>query len=169
MYNIKFESENIIFVDINQELINDYLNMVNDPEVSKFISLKSRYFSYEDELTWLNNKKEKKSVIFSMLEKDTNEFIGNIELMSIENDIGEIAICITPSKQNKHYGYESINRFMQYCKDELKLNVFELSVYSHNKKAINLYKKLGFKEFRIDKNIGKYNDEYIDDIYMKLK
>lgn len=167
-YDIKFESENIIFVDLNTNLVNDYLNMVNDSDVSKYISLKKRCFQLEDELEWISEKKKNKTVIFSLLEKNTYEFIGNIELMSIENNIGELGICITPRKQNKHYGYEAIKRFIKYCIDELHLNGISLSVYSHNQKAINLYKKLGFKEYKVDKNVGKYNNNYIDDIYMKL-
>ena len=35
-------------------------------------------------------------------------------------------------------------------------------------KAINLYKKLGFVEYKRDANIGIYNNKNIDDIYMKL-
>ena len=76
-----------------------------------------------------------------MIEKDTYEFIGNIELLEVNDKIGELALCITPSMQNKHYGYESILRFIKYCLEELELENIELSVYSHNDKAINLYKK----------------------------
>ena len=43
---IIFESDNIYFVKINKDLIDDYLKMVNNPEVSKFISLKNRSFTY---------------------------------------------------------------------------------------------------------------------------
>lgn len=32
-YEIIFESENILYIKINESLINDYLIMVNDPEV----------------------------------------------------------------------------------------------------------------------------------------
>jgi len=167
-YDVKFESENILFVELDINLVNDYLDMVNSSEVSKYISLKKRFFTLEDEIKWINEKKNDKKVIFSMLEKNTYEFIGNIELMSIENNVGELGICITPKKQNKHYGYEAIKRFIKYCIDELHLNSICLSVYSHNQKAINLYKKLGFKQYKVDKNIGKCNDSYVDDIYMEL-
>ena len=112
----------------------------------------------------MNNKK----IAFSMVEKGSNKFIGNIELLEINNKFGELAICITPSMQNKHYGSESIIRFIKYCFEELELENIELSVYSHNEKAINLYKKLGFVEYKRDTNIGIYNNKNIDDIYMKL-
>ena len=69
--------------------------------------------------------------------------------------------------QNKHYGRESIIRFIEYCLEKLKLDNLELSVYSSNEKAINLYKKLGFVEYKRDKNVGNCNGIFIDDIYMK--
>ena len=115
----------------------------------------------------MNNKITNNSVIFSMIEKNTNKFIGNIELLEINNNIGDLAICITPTMQNKHYGGEAITRFISYCLEELKLDNIELSVYSHNEKAINLYKKLGFVEYKRDTNIGTVNEQYVDDIYMK--
>ena len=46
---------------------------------------------------------ENKDIIYSMIEKNTGKFIGNIEIMDINNGIGEIGISIVPSMQNKHY------------------------------------------------------------------
>ena len=164
---IVFESDNIYFINVNKDLINDYLEMVNNPEVSKFISLKNRLFTYDEELNWIEGKLLNKKIVFSMIEKKSKSFIGNIELLEVNNNIGELAICITPNMQNKHYGKESIINFINYCFEELKLGEIELSVYSHNEKAINLYKKIGFMEYKRDINVGIYNDQIIDDIYMK--
>ena len=119
-------------------------------------------------MKWIENKLNNDNIVFSMIEKGTNKFIGNIELLEISNKIGELAICITPSMQNKHYGSESILRFIKYCFEELELENIELSVYSHNDKAISLYKKLGFVEYRRDENVGIFNNKNIDDIYMRL-
>ena len=166
-YTTVFESKNICFININKNLVNDYLEMVNNPEVSKYISLKNRIFTYDDELKWIENKLLNKKKVFSMIEKNSNKFIGNIELLEVNNNIGELAICITQTMQNKHYGSESIIRFIKYCLEELRLDNIELSVYSHNEKAINLYKKLGFVEYKRDVNVGIYNGQIIDDIYMK--
>lgn len=41
-YEIIFESENILYVKIN-----DYLIMVNDPEVQKGISRKAKIYTYD--------------------------------------------------------------------------------------------------------------------------
>ena len=164
--DVVFESDNIYYINVNKKYIYDYLEMVNNPEVSKYISLKKRLFTYDDELEWIENKLLNKITVFSMIEKISGKFIGNIELLEINNNIGELAICITPAMQNKHYGMESITRFIKYCLEELKLYNVELSVYSHNEKAINLYKKLGFIEYKRESNIGIYDNKNVDDIYM---
>ena len=117
-FNVVFASNNINFINISNDLIDDYLNMVNNSDVSKYITLKRRIFTNDDEVNWIKDKINNNSIIFSMLEKSTNEFIGNIELMKIENGIGEIAICITNDKQGKHYGSEAIKRFIRYCFEE---------------------------------------------------
>ena len=166
---VLFESDNIYYINVNKGLVNDYLEMVNNPDVSKFISLKNRIFTYDNEVEWIDNKLSNDKIVFSMIEKVSNKFIGNIELMEINNNIGELAICITPNMQNKHYGQEAINRFIKYCFEKLRLDNIELSVYSHNEKAIYLYKKLGFVEYKRDINVGTYNGQFIDDIYMKYE
>lgn len=82
---IIFESENIYYIQVNELLINDYLKMVNDPEVQKGISHKLKQFTYEQELEWVKMKLREKANIFTMIEKTTGKFIGNIEIMHIIN------------------------------------------------------------------------------------
>ena len=79
-----------------------------------------------------------------MIEKNTGDFIGNIEIMKINNNIGELGIAITPKKQNKHYGTESIKTLLKYAFEELGLDGMDLNVYTTNSKAIHCYEKIGF-------------------------
>ena len=111
-YEIVFESERINFVKLSPKLVHDYLDMVNDIEVQKFISHKRKTYSLDGELGWIKSKLEENAIIFSMIEKKTNEFIGNIEIMKINNNIGEIGIAITSKKQDKHFGQEAIKRLI---------------------------------------------------------
>ena len=55
----------------------------------------------------VKEKLNEDATIFSMIEKETNEYIGNVEIMKIIENVGEIGITITPLKQNKHYGQEA--------------------------------------------------------------
>lgn len=159
-YEIVFESENIYYVKLDEKLVNDYLIMVNDPNVASKISHKIRTYTYEQEVNWLKSKLEENALCFSMLEKSTGEYIGNIEIMEIENNIGELGISITASKQDKHYGTESIKALLKYAYEELNLDGMELNVYATNPRAIHCYEKAGF----IRDGMGKTEE----DIHMKI-
>lgn len=160
-YEIIFESERIYFVKLTTELVEEYLKMVNDIEVQKYISHNRKTFELNSEIEWVKNKLKDEAIIFSMIEKETNDFIGNIEIMHIKNKIGEIGIAITPLKQNKHFGQEAITKLIDYAINVLKLEGLDLNVYNFNPRGIKCYEKVGFV---ID---GKGKTD--DDIHMSLK
>lgn len=159
-YEIMFESERMYFVKLSTDLVNDYLEMVNDINVQKFISHKRKKYTLDGEIEWINDNLNNDAIIFSMIEKDTNEFIGNIEILDIKDNVGEIGIVITPKKQNNHYGQEAINRLIKYSFEELNLDSLELNVYSFNSRGIKCYENVGF----VQEGIGKTEE----DIHMVL-
>jgi len=161
-YEIIFESENILYIKINESLINDYLIMVNNPEVQKGISRKEKIYTYEQELEWVKEKLNEDATIFSMIEKETNEYIGNVEIMKIIENVGEIGIVITPLKQNKHYGQEAMKSIINYALNIMNLENVDLNVYKTNPRAIHCYEKIGF----IRDGVGK-TEEDIHMIYKK--
>lgn len=160
-YKIIFESDRINFVKLSQKLVHDYLEMINNVEVQKFISHKRKTYKLDEELEWIKSKLKEEAIIFSMIEKETNEFIGNIEIMEINNNIGEIGIAITQKKQNNHFGQEAIKRLIKYAFNDLNLDGLELNVYNFNARGINCYEKVGFV---IDGH-GKTDE----DIHMSIK
>ena len=161
-YEIIFESENILYIKINENLINDYLIMVNNPEVQKGISRKAKIYTYAQELEWVKEKLNEDKAIFSMIEKETNEYIGNVEIMKIIENVGEIGITITPLKQNKHYGQEAMKSIINYALNIMNLENVDLNVYKTNPRAIHCYEKVGF----IRDGVGK-TEEDIHMIYKK--
>lgn len=143
-----FSSSHISFVKLQHSLVDEYVRMVNDPDVNKFISKHSITYSMEAEKEWIQKKLDSKATIYSMLEKNSHRFIGNIELMRVENQEGELGICITPLMQNKHYGREALTAFVNYCFETFHLNRIYLKAYSHNKRAIHVYQLVGFQMYQ---------------------
>ena len=135
--NQVFESSRISFVEVSELLVNDYLTMLNDYEnVSRFIGGAHKTFTAEQELKWVRKKLEAKAPVFSMLEKKSGEFIGNIELMDVDDHAGELGIAITAAKQNSGYGTR-----------QLGLRRIFLKTDPGNSRAIHVYQKCGFKEY----------------------
>ena len=143
-----FESNRIIFVSVTEELLNDYLEMVNDIEnVAKFIGQHIKPYTVEEERGFIQSKIDEKATMYSMIEKYSGDFIGNIEFMEIKDGTAELGIAITASKQNLGYGVESIHRMLEYGFHTLGLDRVFLKVYPNNKRAIHVYEKCGFWEY----------------------
>ena len=152
-----FESKNISYVEVCFELIDDYLFMINDLEnVGRFIG-RHDLTTKEQETEWIQKKLEEKAIIFSMVEKRSDDFIGSIELMDLENCCAELGIAITRPKQNMGYGTESIEAIIDYGIKHYNLKKIVLKANKDNARAIHVYKKCGFIEYKCDE----------DTVYMK--
>ena len=154
-----FTSENIRFVRVSEELVPDYLAMVNDWErVGKLIGSRRDPISEEKERRWVQKKLAEGAALFSMLEKDTGAFIGNIELMDIADGAGELGIAVTAAMQDKGYGTEAVSAMVRYGMDTLGLGRVFLKVFPDNARAIRVYEKCGFREY----------DRTESDVFMKV-
>ena len=156
-----FESENIFFVRVSESLVPDYLAMVNDVEhVARLIGLsrRSEPITAEQERRWVQKKLAEDAAVFSMLEKATGAFIGNIELMDIADRAGELGIAVTAAMQDKGYGTEAVRAMVEYGMDTLGLHRVFLKVFPDNARAIRVYEKCGFREY----------DQTADDVFMEI-
>ena len=155
-----FESDRIIFVGVTEELLDDYLKMVNDIEnVARFIGRRREPYTVEEERAFIRSKIEENATIYSMIEKGSGEFIGNIEFMDMKGGVAELGIAITAGKQNLGYGVESISRMLGYGFNTLGLDRVFLKVYPDNVRAIHVYEKCGFAEY----------DRTDEDIFMEIR
>ena len=149
--NVIFESEKIVYVRPSFDLVPDYLEMVNDIDnVARFIGERSEPLTEQQEIDYIKDKMDNNATMFSMLEKGTNKFIGNIEFFNRVFEEAEWGIVITTSMQNKGYGTEALKRSVEYGFNELGLNRIYLGVYINNPRAIHVYENCGFKEYGRD-------------------
>ena len=150
-----FESPHISFIRVSESLLPDYLAMVNDIDrVARFIGRRLDPIPAEKERQWVRQKLAEKAVLFSMLEKGTGAFIGNIELMDVADGAGELGIAITASMQERGFGTEAIPALVCYGMDTLGLRRIFLKVYPDNARAIHVYEKCGFREYdRTEKDV----------------
>ena len=155
-----FESERIIFVRPSFDLISEYLEMINDIDnVARFIGERRKPYTEEEERDYIKDKMDKDATMFSMIEKNTNKFIGNVEFFNRRDDESEWGIVITTSMQNNGYGKEALRRTVEYGFKELGLNRIYLGVYADNPRAIHVYEQCGFKEY----------DRNDVDVFMELR
>ena len=143
-----FESERISFVPVSLSLIPDYLIMINDIEnVERFLGGTHAPYTEAQEIAWVNKRLSDDSPVFSMLEKASGRFIGNIEYMTIEDGKGELGIAITASMQEKGFGTEAIQAFLSYGVERYGLTKVCLRARPWNPRALHVYEKCGFFEY----------------------
>ena len=143
-----FESERIRYVGLSELLIADYLAMVNDVEhVDRFIGDGHEPFTVAQETGWVRQKQKENAVVFSMIEKKSGRFIGNIELMDAAGGEGELGIAITAGMQDAGYGTEAVLAMTEYGMSRLALKRIWLRTKPDNARAIHVYEKCGFREF----------------------
>ena len=146
--NVIFESEHILYVQPSFDLIPDYLEMVYDIElVARFIGERREPYTEEEERSYMQNKLDQHAAMFSMLEKESRRFIGNIEFMNRQGDEAEWGIVMTHKMQDRGYGTEALKRSVEYGFAELGLRRIHLAVYADNARAIHVYEKCGFREY----------------------
>ena len=146
--NKVFESERIDFIEPTLELVPEYLKMVNDIErVAKYISDRREPYTEQEEIDYMKEKIDGHAMMFSMIEKETGEFIGNTEFFNRKDDEAEWGIVMTASMQNKGYGTEALKRMIEYGFNEGGFRRIYLGVYIDNPRAIHVYEQCGFKEY----------------------
>ncbi len=146
-----FTSERIRFVEVSEGLVNDYLAMVNDYEhVNRFLGGRDKAYTAEQEIQWVQKKLAEKAPVYSMLEKESGRFIGNIEFMDRTDSQGELGIAITADMQNQGYGTEAVLAMINYGMEQLGLKRIFLRTHPDNARARYVYEKCGFREYDRD-------------------
>ncbi len=164
-----FETDNIMFTKVSIKLLDEYLELVNDKTIQRSTLTKEKEYSKEKELNWIQNVLDNNELVFSMLDKNTNEFVGNNSLDVINDESAEIALSIKSIMQNKGYGKEAIKGLIDYAKEVLHYKSLIAVIFSNNERSLHCFQKLGFREYKREEAVKKENGQFIDDIYLKLK
>ena len=125
----------------------------------------------ESEKDWIDNILKSGDYIFSIIRKSDDKLIGNCGFNKIDkiDRTATVGIFIgDESNHNKGLGTDSLKTLIKYGFDILNLNNIELQVFDFNERAINCYKKVGFKEYGRRHQSYYLNNEYHDEIYMEI-
>lgn len=164
-----FKTDNILFTKASTELLDEYLELVNDKTIQRSTLTKEKEYSKEKELNWIQNVLDNNELVFSMLDKNTNEFIGNISLDAINDESAEIALSIKSIMQNKGYGKEAIKGLIDYAKEVLHYKSLIAVIFSNNDRSLHCFQKLGFREYKREEAVKMDKGQFIDDVYLKLE
>lgn len=146
---------------------------LKDPSVNMFLSHSFDDYTEEQEVKWFEFiQNSNNDVVFAIEDIDTNHYIGNCALHKIDwkNENCEMGIVIGEKDYWNHgYGSDAVKSIINFAFSNLNLKSIKLEVYRYNRRAINVYKKIGFKLVKIKKKGHFYNGKYWDTYIMELK
>jgi RimJ/RimL family protein N-acetyltransferase len=125
----------------------------------------SNKFTLDETLRWFNyDKPNYYSIILN------NRMIGYFRTSNYSeiNKSIYVGADIHPDFWGKGYGFDSYSKFIPYLFNDYGINKISLEVLSTNLRAINLYKKIGFKIEGIKREEILKNNKFIDSIIMSI-
>lgn len=153
---------------VEREDVKKYYEWVNDPEVTRHLSLYLP-MSTVDEENWFDGlaKRSQAEKPLAIEIKDGNgwRMIGNCGVFDIDpvGRMAELGIMLGEKQEwGKGYGTEVMSLLVRHCFETLNLNRVFLRVYGENSRARRAYQKAGFvEEGRMREAVykhGKYDD-----------
>lgn len=122
------------------------------------------------QLEWWKNSSLDKSKNYFTLWSINDEKIGFVRMDEIDHFNKSIRIGgdIHPNFRSQGYGTRMYNLLLHYCFEQLNMHRVWLFVLHYNDRAINLYKKMGFKEEGIQREAIFRDGTYHDYIMMSI-
>ena len=170
-YFRKITGDKVYLSPISAEDAETYCSWLNDPLVSGNIDGAAKVYSLEAEREYIEKIKKENAHIYAIVLKETDTLIGNIGIEDIDatSRTATIGMFIGDEEnRGKGYGSEALRLACRYAFDRLNMHSLHLWVFSFNERAMNVYKKVGFREvgrmresYYLD---GKYHDSILMDI-----
>lgn len=160
----------------------DFIRQVRShPETKKYLGT-FVLLNEDKQLDWYEKVIKDETQLYFILEKTTVEkgdfnkdcnFIERLGYIRMTNiDYKNNSVCvggdIDMDERGKGYGKEMYKLIFDLVFDQMNMNCVYLYVLGTNERAMNLYKKMGFKESgRLRQAVWK-NGKYLDYIYMDI-
>lgn len=155
----------VYFTAINRSSLKQLMDWRNSPELRKYFR-EYREISDAMQDAWYNTRvlNNDKQIDFEIHDLESGKLIGHCGLCYINwiNRTAELAIYIGDHNfRNGGYGKDTLRLLMDYAFKTANLNRVWCEVFSNNE-AINVYRKIGFKDEGKLRQHHYENGQYID-------
>ncbi len=169
------ESDRLLLRKINIKDASDLQSIRSDEKVMRYMD-SDIHMTLEDSENFISEnlkKYETKNGLFwALIEKSTNNFIGDFSFWKIDrkNSRAEIGYTLKPHYWGKGYMKEAMIRIINFGFNELNLHSLEANINPENENSRAILIKLGFKKDAYFRENYFYNGKYLDsEIYSLLK
>lgn len=141
----------ITYSPLSEKIIDHKINWLNNSKVNRYLYgvEAPKKTTLKKQQNWFAKYQQDNSSKFFTILVD-EEAVGMVGLTKINQpeNIAEIFILVGDENYwNKDIGTHAMNYIINFAQDDLKLKELNLSVHKDNTPAIQLFSKVGFKQF----------------------
>jgi RimJ/RimL family protein N-acetyltransferase len=164
-----YMTTNIKLIPLSLDHIDGIMSWVNDGEVMKYFAGHQKEISRDEELKYIERlTASPNDKVFSIFAD--NKYVGQCSVNSIYWPAfnGRLFVVICKEAQGNGYGYQAIEKLLDYAWKELCLHKIWLIVRDENKAAQAMYLRLGFSFEGFLKEEYRVNEVYFDMVRMGM-
>lgn len=168
-YFPKICGERVYLSPICPEDAEQYTRWLNDPSTTDGLGATPRITTVEGERQWIAQVQDKPQ--FAIVCREDDSLLGNCGLQNVDhlNQTAEAGIFIGEECcRGKGYGQEALRLLLSYGFLSLNLQNIMLRVYSFNQRAMETYRRVGFREMGRRRRCRFVNGAFHDEVYMDL-
>lgn len=119
---------------------------------------------------WVKHNIKNNDLVFSIIDNHSKTVVGKIELeLDSENSCGSFGIVIGEREYwGRGLGKEATLLLLDFAFNKKGIHNMMLGVYAFNKRAINLYEQIGFKEIGRRREYQAVGGRRFDMIFMDM-
>lgn len=150
----------------SEDITEEYISGLNDPEVNYFLEVKRNRQSFESVKSFVaENAQSASSLLLGIFLKTTDSLIGTVRLSGISfvhYHLG-LGICIFAKQYwGKGYGVESVFAIKEFVFNDMGMHYIEAGMYSQNAASRKLFEKAGFECYVKVSDKYRLEDQFVD-------
>ncbi|GKU25316.1 GNAT family N-acetyltransferase [Clostridium folliculivorans] len=170
---LELSGEKVFLKKLGKEYEDDYWKAFNEGDIeSTIFTGTQQVFNKTNVESYLQNiSLDSTRIDFIIFSKSTKKIVGEVVINDIyrNNRSSNLRICIFKKGDfNKGYGTEALILALHYGFGMLNLHRIELEALNFNERAVEVYKKVGFKKEGIKREGWYFNHRYYDLVTMSF-
>ena len=161
------ESERLVYREFKIKDATEIFAIRSNNLVMQFMD-SNRHESINDSEEFVLNNitsyKEKKGFFWAIIEKSTDQFIGDFSFWRLDrvNARAEIGYSLKSDFWGNGYMKEAMHTLIRFGFKELKLHSFEANINPNNEASRNVLRRIGFKKEAYFRENYFYNGNFLD-------
>lgn len=165
--------EKVVLARLRREDVPEMARYFANLELTTYLGAFGAAFSLQDEEAYFESvsKSSPEQVTFGIYVRETERFIGGLDLRGINHRHGtaELGISVhSPDHWGGGYGSEAVGLMVEYGMYFLGLYNIQLNVFAYNVRGIRAYEKVGFREIGRRTGAVRLGQERFDSVLMEI-